>query len=400
MSNGIQVSGHGPSGGGGYGPPGGGYGPPGDPGGGGYGGPMGAAQAMPGASGGPVGPAPAKRSRTGLIIGLVIGALILLGAVVGGLALYYFSDAGKDRSVAHEHLPSTCDIVARGDIAKIQSLPSFQTHVKPALDELKDEKIKVDDPDAADLKMFLIEARLDPSKDIHDAVACIGDPSASKPKFAVILGGEFSTTGVVDAAARRGDSPERVTVAGQPAVKSKSKKSGEYVWIGQAEDGAIILSNDEGLLAAAMKRTDAHSTVYKLDVASELSFVVTAALVTKQQGQLKSNPFTKGLTNISGVTGSVGMATPGGQLRLVTASAASAATLEKEVSGLLALAKLGLADKAGQSKAGEMDSLQNAKTSVQGSDVVVDLPWTAQGVDQAMKLFGDGIREAQKKKAI
>jgi hypothetical protein len=146
-----------------------------------------------------------------------------------------------------------------------------------------------------------------------------------------------------------------------------------------------------------MKRTDAHATIYKLDIVSELSFVVTSALVNKQQGKLNDSPFTKGLTGIGSVNGSLGFTTPGGQVRLVTASPAAATSLESEIAGLLALAKLGLADKAGPSKAGEMDALKNARTRVEGTDVVVDLPWTAQGVDQLMKLIGDGIRTAIKK---
>lgn len=422
MTNGISASAYGPPGGGGDGPPGGGggYGPPpgggygGPPGGGGYGGPPGSgyggppgggygpAPAMPGGPvpGGPMGAPPAKKSSTGLIIGLVVGALLIVGLAVVGIALYLFSDVGKDKSVAHEHLPNTCDIVVRGDIEKIQALPSFQTHVKPALDELTNEATQIDDPDAADLKQFLIEARLDPSKDIDEVVACVGDPTQGKPKFAVILGGEFSTDGIVDAAARRGEASERVTIGGRPAVKSKSKKTGELAWLGQAEDGAIVFTNDEALLAAALPRTDAAKTIYKLDVTSELSFVVSNALMARQQGEMQKNPFTKGLTSISGVSGALGFATPGGQVRLVTTSPAGATSLEKEVSGLLALAKLGLSEKGGASKAGELEALQSARTSVQGNDVVVDLPWTPQGVDQAMKLIGDGIREAQKKKAI
>lgn len=420
MTNGIQAAGYGPPGGGGFGPPGGGapggygggppggghggppggYGPPGGFGGPPGGGPMGPVPAMPGGPfpGGPVAPPPAKKSNTGLIIGLVVGALLVVGAAVVGIALYLFSDVGKDKSIAHEHLPSTCDIVVRADIEKIQALPAFQTHVKPALDELTNEATQLDDPDAADLRQFLIEARLDPSKDIDEAVACVGDPTAGTPKFAVILGGEFSTDGIVDAAARRGESTERVTVGGRPAVRSKSKKTGQISWLGQAEDGAIVFTNDEALLAAAIQRTDAARSIYKLDVTSELSFVVASGLLTRQQGELRENPLTQGLTSVTGVSGALGFAVPGGQVRLVTASPASATTLEKDVAGLLALGKLGLSQKGGQSKAGELEALQSARTSVQGNDVVVDLPWTPQGVDQAMKLVGDALREAQRKK--
>jgi hypothetical protein len=211
-----------------------------------------------------------------------------------------------------------------------------------------------------------------------------------------LVGGRFSKEGVVDAAANRGEHAERVTVGGRPAVRSKSKKGGDPVWLGQADDGAILFSNDEPLLAAAMKRSDAHKSVYQLDVGNELGFVVASAFVSKQAKQLEANPFTRGLLDVSSARGSLGFTAPGGKIVLATASPAKADALEKEISGLLALARLGLDKTLGASQAGEADAIKQAKLTVVGSDVVIELPWTAQGVDQAMKLVADGIREAQK----
>lgn len=337
-----------------------------------------------------------KKRRTGLYVGLA--ALTVVGAGAASVALWMFSSVGKSRSVAREHLPPTCDIVARADIAKIQGLPSFQTNMKPAIDELTSQATSLDDPDIADLRSFLVEARLDPARDLEEVVGCVVDPVGAA-KFAFIFGGTFSTEGVVDAAASRGDSSERVKIEGRPAVKAKSKKGGGFVYLGQAEDGAIVFSNDEALLASALKKSDAHQAVYKLPTASEVSLVVTSGLMSKQADRIRANPMLKAFGSVTGATGSLGFAAPGGQARLTTGSAATATDVEREIAGLLALSRLksSILGGGGGGKPGLMDALGSLKTSVQGSDVVLDFPWSPQGVDDAMGLAAEALRKAKKK---
>ncbi len=333
-----------------------------------------------------------KRKR-GVVIAVLV-AFAVVGAGAAAVLLYLFSSVGKTRSVAHEHLPATCDIVARADVGQIQALPSFQARVKPVLDELSSEATALDDPDMADLRSFLIDARLDPARDVDEVAFCVIDPVGGA-KFAVIVGGMFAADGVVDAAAKRGESSERVNIGGRPVVKSKSKKGGAPVYLGQAEDGAIVFSNDEALLTATLPRSDAHQAVYKLPLDKELSLVVTSALMTKQAERIKANPFAKGFASVTGASGSLGLAMPGGQGRLSTASPAAATDVEREISGLLALARLKSSFLGGGGKKGLVEALMDVNTSVQGSDVVLDLPWTAKGVDDLMDAAADGLRKAK-----
>jgi hypothetical protein len=349
------------------------------------------------------GPAPkakkaaAAKGGKGLAL-LIIAAVVVVGLGVGAALLYVFSSVGKTRSVAHEHLPPTCDVVARADVAKIQALPSFQAKVKPVLDELASEATALDDPDMADLRSFLVEARLDPVRDIEEVALCVSDPVGGA-KFAVIVGGVFSSEGVVDAAAKRGESSERVTIAGRSVVKSRSKKAGVTVFLGQAEDGAIVFSNDEGLLAGALEKSDAHQAIYKLPLDAEASVVVTSGLMTKQAERIKANPFAKGFASVTGASGSLGLASPGGKARLYTASPAAAADVERELSGLLALARLkgSILGGGGGGKPTLMDALTNLKTSVDGSDVVLELPVKAEDVAAAMDAAAEALRKAKKR---
>ena len=335
--------------------------------------------------------APKKKGRPGRAL---VG-LLALGVVVAGV-LYLFSSVGKSRSSAHEHLPPSCDVVARADLARIQALPSFQAKVKPALDELTSEATTLDDPDMADLRSFLLEARLDPARDIEEVVFCVSDPVGGA-KFAIILGGMFSSEGVVDAAAKRGEGSERVKIEGRPVVKARSKKGGSPIFLGQAEDGAIVLSNDESLVAGALKKSDAHQAVYKLPLEREASAVVMNALMTKQAERIRQNPIARPFVAVTGASGSLGLATPSGQGRLNTASAADAADVERELSGLLALARLksSFLGGGGDKQAGLMNALTDLKTSVSGSDVVLDLPWTQQGVDDLMDAAAAALRKAK-----
>jgi len=335
---------------------------------------------------------PAKAGRKGT----AIFAVLALGVVIagGGAALYFFSSVGKSRSVANEHLPASCVIVARADLAKIQALPSFQAKVKPAIDELTSEATKLEDPDMADLRSFLVDARLDPARDIEEVAVCVSDPVGGA-KFAVVVGGVFSSDGVVDAAAKRRETSERVTVDGRPVIKTKTAK-GITVFFGQAEDGAIVFANDEPLLAGALKKSDAHQAVYKLPLEQEASAVVTSTFMTKQAERIRQNPFAKAFGVVTGASGALGLATPGGQARLYTASPTDAADVERELSGLLALARLKSSFLGGGGpKPGLMDALTNLKTSVSGNDVVLDLPWSQQGVDDLMDAAAVAVRQAQ-----
>lgn len=342
----------------------------------------------------PRAPGGAAKRKRGLLVAL--GVLVVGGASAAGVALWLFTSVGKSRSVAHEHLPPTCEIVARADLARIQALPSFQAKVKPAIDELTSEATTLDDPDAADLRSFLLEARLDPARDIEEVVGCIIDPAAGA-KFAFVFGGTFSSDGVVAAAAKRGESSERIEVGGRPVVKAKSKKGGAFVYLGQAEDGAIVFSNDESLLASALQKSDAHEAVYKLPLASEVSVVVTKTLMQKQAERMKSIPALRSFASVTGATGSVGLAVPGGQARLSTASPEAASDIEREIAGLIALDRLKSTFLGGGGRSTLMQSLLDVKTSVDGSDLILDLPWSTERVDEVMGLAADALRKAKKK---
>lgn len=422
--------GGGPPGGGGYGGPpgGGGYGGPpggGPPGGGGYGGPPGG-----GGYGGPPGggfggpqnfgpavtgyggaPPPPKKGGMGLILGAIGGGLLLLGIVGVVLAFFVFRGSssavtisdGKGGSVsipakvssrAHAHLPSGCEVLLRYDMAKTSTHPSFKQHLLPAIEDL--EKGATTDPDAQKFQEFLRLAGIDAKTDVKELVLCMSglDGPKSSIKMAFIIGGDLRPEAVVPALQKTDDVVVTTTADGRKLASSTSSK-GDRMLIGQASDGAIIITNDQTYFDGASRESSLYQSEYAIPTDTEAALVVNGALITRAIAGDRSNPFAKDLAGIKKISGTIALSNPRAEIRIALGTPAEATKLTAAINQLLPTLKQKLGKQ--KSEAGEIEAFNAAKVKATGNEVIVDMPWTAAGVDQAAQKLAQAIRDAKKK---
>ncbi|MBK8255345.1 MAG: hypothetical protein IPK82_22140 [Polyangiaceae bacterium] len=395
---------------GGYGSPPGGYGS--TPGGYGNNGPFG-----PPILGGGPGPAPGggykppKKKGSGGLIALVVIAVLLLGGIV---TLMVFLVAGKGSvigadpsnlppkkaSVAHVHLPAGCDVVMRASLSQMLEVPAVKQHLVPVLDELQ--ASAVTDADARAVGELLREAGIDAKKDVKDTAVCARGMSlpASQQKFLFVIGGDLRPETLVSAwekvDSRTKDKPTVSKMDGRLVGRLRTQ-DGDSLVGGQAADGAILFSNDEGLFAGAAKETNAFQAEYGLPSAGEAAVAVGPAVVRDALSQGGNNPFQKDLNAITRIVGTASLAQAKMELRLTTTSPQSA-------KGLLDVYTLVFEQMVKQEvrkqKVPGSDALAGAKASVDGSDFVITAQGTPADVDALARELARILREEKSKGSL
>jgi hypothetical protein len=418
----IHVGGYGPpqGGGGGYGPPPGGA-PPGGYGGappGGYGGPP-QSGPPPGPFGGPSpggfhAPPPNKGNK-GLLIGLIAGGGVLLLVAIVVAAIFVVKGRGTEEvsdgkggtvtlpaklsSKAYNHVPSGCELLVRVDAAQAIALPSVQKHIVPELDALKD--ATTTDPDAKKMQEVLSKAGIDPKTDIKDVVLCgtgVGGPKSGE-KFVFILGGELRPEAVVPAIREVDSAKVTVIDIDGRKVAQGSGSRGDSFLMGQAADGAVVFASDRTLFESAVKDSKIYESEYGLPVNTEAAFVVGSALIEKAGAEAgRGNPFTRDINSVTKVAGTLGLTNPAGQVRITAKTPADAKKINTSINSLLPLLKRSAARE--KSQAGELEALAAAKTKVDGSDVIIDLPWTAAGVEQAAQKLAEELKRSRQRGGV
>ncbi|MCC6551988.1 MAG: hypothetical protein IT372_03060 [Polyangiaceae bacterium] len=354
------------------------------------------------AQGGPPPGPPPKKSSVGLIIGLVVGGLVVLIGVIAVVMFVFVGGGigGKTSSKAHAHLPATCEVVLRVDSGGILELDAFKKHVMPALEELQSSGGSAGE-DAKEVEAFFRKAAIDPRSDVKEAVLCMsGIDNPGGQKMAFVFGGEFRPEVVADALRDTStkDKIEMITIDGRKAAK---KTSGELMIAGQAADGAIVLANDQSLYEAAVKTSAAYQGTYVLPMDAEASFVVTGAFIQRAgASNLRGNPLADDVAATTRVSGVLALKNnPHGEVRVTMKTEKNATDLSQAIEKLILP---GIKSQAGRQKsvAGEIEALNAAKVRAEGKDVVLELPWSAAGVDQAAQKLAQLIRDAKKKKGL
>ncbi|MEZ4313183.1 MAG: hypothetical protein R3F14_34625 [Polyangiaceae bacterium] len=391
---------------GGYGGSGGGYGGSGGSGGGDFG-PSILGGGGPTPAGG--GHRPSKKKGSGALIGLIVVAVLLVGAIVGVIVLVMSKKAdgpiaadpstlpAKQASIAYRHLPGGCDVVARGSLAQMMEVQAVKTHLVPIFDEMQANAAK--DPDAKAVDELLAAAGIDAKKDIKDVAVCMKGVSLpkSEQKFLLVLGGDLRPESVVPAwekvDARTTDKPV-VTKTDGRFVGRLREADGETIIVGQGSDAAILVSNEEALFAGAVNETKSFETDYALPQAGEASIAVGASIVRDAMAMGGPNPFQKDINAITRVTGTASLAQARVELRLTTTSPQSAKSL-LDVYNLI-LAPM-MKKEMGQQKIPGAASLSEAKATVEGNDFVLAAQGTPADVDAAARELARVLREERAK---
>ena len=395
--------GYGPPPGGGFGPPPGGYGPNDGPSILGGGGPM------------PVGPGyrPPKKKGSGGLVAAIVVAVLLLGGIVALMIFLISKKSGpiiadpsslppKQASVAWKHLPSGCDVVMRANVAQMLQVQAVKTHLLPIFDEIQAEAAT--DPDAKSVDDLLKSSGIDAKNDLKDFAVCVkgvNGPEAQQ-KFLFVIAGDLRPETVVTAwekVDRRSREKPTISKSDGRMVGRATTKEGDQIIAGQAADGAIVFTNDEGLFAGAAKDSQAYQSDYALPTAAEAAVVVGSAVMREAIAGGGPNPFLKDVSAIQRIIGTASLAEARVELRLGTTS-------PKEAKGLVDIYNLAIGPMLKQEamkskdKVPGMAVLVNAKPVVDGNDFVLSAQGTSADVEAAAKELARILREERKKGAM
>jgi len=355
---------------------------------------------------------PPKKSGSGGLVALVAVAVLVLGGIVTMVVLLVNKSGAigadpstlpaKQASLAYKHLPSGCDLVVRANVAQMLAVPAVKTHLLPVLEEMQSGAGT--DPDAKSVEELFRASGTDAKNDLKDFAVCVkglSGPDSGK-KFLVVVGGDLRPETVVAAwekvDRRSRDKPVLSKVDGRLVARVRDR-DGEAIIAGQASDGAVVVSNDEGLFAAAAKESSAHESDYTLPTAPEAAVVMTAGAVREAIAQGGSSPFLKDVAAITRVVGTASLADAKVELRLATASAQSAKGLFDIYNLMLGpMMKQELGRQKG--KAPGVEILMNAKPAVDGNDFVVSAQGTPAEVDAAARELARLLREQRKKGSL
>ncbi|HSC89269.1 MAG TPA: hypothetical protein VLC09_18430 [Polyangiaceae bacterium] len=192
----------------------------------------------------------------------------------------------KVQSIGRAHLPDICQVVVSVDWSKFRELKSVKGDVERLLTQFEQPPVPnapIDPETAASLKQlreFLTKTRIDLRKDPGELALCfwkMDERVADKPPtFVAVLGGQFVPGAAAQALdsfpeklkaffsrARSGPAdappPEIIEIAGVKVAHDKT----DGIYLGQAKDGAFVLSSDRVVFEKALVASKAHEA-YRL----------------------------------------------------------------------------------------------------------------------------------------
>jgi hypothetical protein len=298
------------------------------------------------------------------------------------------------RSRALDHAPPGCDVLIRVDMGRVLALPAAENHLAPVLRDIA-EGGETDPPAARRTRDILRNAGIDPRRDVADVLVCGAnlEGPAKAQKLAVVLAGSLRPETVVPAASGA-EGSEALPRHGGRQVLALPSKGGDRLTLGQAADGALVISNDRGLFDAAVETSRAAEESYRLP--SEPAMAVVVAPEYFARGGDIDGPLSRHRADVRRLTLTASLAPGAGsraELRAAMRDAAAASDLSATASALLESVK-----RDGGGLAGQL--LTSAKMRVDGSDLVIDAPWSAAMVDMLAKNAAGSLRDAFQRGAL
>ncbi len=323
----------------------------------------------------------------GIIIIGVIAVLFLLMACGGGVAAaWYFDLLGGlfgGKSVAHQHLPEGCEVVMQIDVKGLMEAPAVKKHVVPALDEAVKK-----DPDSDKLAAFFRSAQLNPKKDLHGAAVCVTNIGASDPDVLVIIGGNIGPGKVISALEKHGDPDEfnkPTTMDGMKVIEAKD----EPVMIAQADDGAILFSNQKSLLKKGRKTSSAWKA-YELPLNEQMSFVMTKdAAQAMNQKAGPGNPLGSSVASLGRGEASLSLDTGKIAMKFALGSDSDAKEAADGINDLLKMAKDGPGMSGDQKEFAESVVIKAEGKEISGSATIPQ-----KMIEEVAEEFAEGVEEA------
>lgn len=162
-----------------------------------------------------------------------------------------------------EHLPADCDAVARIDAQAVFASEGVRRH-------LQEHTHKRDPRLVEGVASFLQDSRLDVLRDVREVAICLADSAtaegnaARRAKYLVIIAGDLGQSDVLAGVLKHAPTERAFKKRG---VKGKDVLERDGILLGQADDGAILISDSADLLTAARAAQQAHLQRLKLPAA-------------------------------------------------------------------------------------------------------------------------------------
>ena len=339
----------------------------------------------------PVGPGSEKKGGCGGKGIIIIGVLAVLFALVAcagvAAAAWYFDLVGAlfggGKSVAYKHLPEGCEVVMHVDVQGLMDTPAVKKHVVPALDDAVEK-----DPDRDKMAAFFRSAQLNPKQDLHSVAVCVKSIGGSEPDVLVVVGGAIRPGKVIEAFDKHSDKDKfdkATTIDGMKVIEAKD----EPVMIAQADDGAILLSNQKSLLKKGAESSSAWKK-YDIPLSEQVGLVMTedaAKAVNDMAGP--RNPLGNSASGIGRGEASLSLNTGKLALKLDLASDGDAKDLADSVEQLLKMAKDGPA--MGRD---EKDLVGSIELKTEGKSVAITATIPEKMIEEAAKEIAEDMDEA------
>jgi hypothetical protein len=310
--------------------------------------------------------------------------LVLGGGTVGLLFALGIFGGGKEKSVAHEHLPKACQAVVRVDIKGILKTKPVKEHVVPEIeDKAKESK------DADKLAKFLITAELDPKKDLKEMVICFTDLDAKEPSFVAVIGGDLKKDGVVNALEKHGKKDEFKAPKEEDGLRVIEAKDEEIFITQSNKDAALLFGNKLELIKKAAKSGDDFKG-YDIPLDEQFVGIITEDAVKELSNKAGAqNPLGDKMKNAGRMIVTASLDTGKVEARLGMPDEAAAKELVDGLKGLLDLVK----DSPG-ADAEAKEVMSSASIEAKGKEVVVKLTIPKKMIEEGAKEVAKGIRKA------
>lgn len=333
--------------------------------------PLGVSPTAPESPSGAPGPAPAKKGKAGIILGILTGILLVLGSLAAGA--YFF--LWRYEATARAHLPENTEVAIRVENADILLFKPVREHIWPVLEKRKGKK------KGSRVDLIKKETGIDLEKDVREIIFASADGSS----WVVLLGGKLEHGRVV---------------SGLEKVFEKEgldswEADGDYlrgplgIIITQAEDGTVIIGSGDDVVQSALPESE-HADELRLAEEGAVAFAISKKAI--KSVRKAGGPLTAGgaLEKISSVTGTVTLGDePRIDVDIKPRKKSEAEELSEEVQDLIQDARLLLF--LAKDVAGEKKALRDAEVEVKGSRVHVTVPWPYDALDKACEDLAESL---------
>jgi hypothetical protein len=267
--------------------------------------------------------------------------------------------------------------------------------VVPAL-----EKAAIDSKDAGKGAKFLVQAHLNPEKDLKEVAFCVnglerlaGAALGLTPDFVVIVGGNLNKGKILDAIAKDDGEKDFSAPAKQDGLLVMESKKKPRVFLAQADDGAFLIGSSVDMLKKA-NPTSASYKDYNLPMDNQLSVIITASAMSRLAGlaSMAGSPVQLGSAGRAQLSSNLDPGKLGLHLELGDAKAAS------ETAGQLKL----ILDQGKQQAASRVPpllkpTLDGLAITTDGKELRIDAPISNDAIEEGARKVAEGIKKGAEK---